>query len=343
MIGRFGLCVALLLVGLPQSQGMTFRNECFGNAVEACYIVAEGELDAKAKESFEALLAKGVDGSQVLLNSGGGDLGAGLRLGREIRKRGMQTVIGRWNDVSRFEEPLNDGKCLSACAYAFLGGVIRKVPSGNKIGFHQFALASGATASLSAGQEASALLVSYLVEMGVDARLFALATSAPSQDMFYPSAAQLEEYDVVTPQGFAHFVLEPYRDGVIAASRRLSATRAYDEVNVLTAFCRNGHPRFLLTAPRHGLQDAMSGLEAGIELDRSESIRLGSESIRIRAKDAAHIEIAFPLNQVPRVLKVSQLAVYLLAPRAAGGIYGARITLNEMDRKMLATVFRFCI
>jgi hypothetical protein len=122
----------------------------------------------------------------------------------------------------------NGAECLSACAYAFLGGTTRMVPEGNRIGFHQFALAGGARLPpgmveglLSESNEAAGALVSYIVEMDVDARLFALASERVGGDMFFPRPEELVEYDVVTPKGFDHFRLEPYGAGVVAVSARL--------------------------------------------------------------------------------------------------------------------------
>jgi hypothetical protein len=172
---------------------MRFRKDCFANAYEACFVVAEGTLDSGAAERFEELISQEYPPYQVLLNSPGGNLRAGLELGRAIRARGISTVIGRWDDTGRTSEQKEvgvggkvvKGECLSACSYAFLGGVIRALSKGSRIGFHQFALPGGGElkgqGGLSSGQQISAFLISYIIEMGADARLFSLASSAVRQ------------------------------------------------------------------------------------------------------------------------------------------------------------------
>lgn len=82
------------------------------------------------------------------------------------------------------EEP---GICASACAYAFLGKELRGLSADAKLGFHRFyskdALASSTT-KLFSGQDLddtqriTAALSLYIVNMGVDARLLALASSS---------------------------------------------------------------------------------------------------------------------------------------------------------------------
>jgi hypothetical protein len=338
---------------------MTFRNECFANATESCFIVASGKLDQRAPERFNALFEQGIDGYQVLLDSPGGSLGAGLRLGRAIRARGMHTVIGRWNDAEPFNEPLNDADCLSACAYAFLGGEVRTILQGNRLGFHQFALPGGdllqGPGGLTAGQEVSAQLISYLVEMGVDARLFGEATSAPTEAMFYPSQADLEAYDITTPRGFGHFVLEPYGDGIVASSARLDRPRAYDVVTNLTAFCRRETPHLLVTAPEHGLANGEMPLRVGLEMSGADTtpsqsssspreIEIAVERARTRVNaDAAYVELPLTAAERDAILASDRFVVFFVFPRVIGGSYQAGVEMNDMDRRMLTAAFRFCL
>jgi hypothetical protein len=60
----------------------------------------------------------------VLLNSGGGDLDAGLKIGRLIKKKRWSTTV-----VS--------GKCTSVCGLIWLAGSPRSISPGAKVGFHQ--------------------------------------------------------------------------------------------------------------------------------------------------------------------------------------------------------------
>ena len=61
---------------------------------------------------------------EILFNSGGGSEQDGLELGRLIRKAGLATRV-----------PAR-ASCASACADAFLGGVVRRVEKGGRYGIH---------------------------------------------------------------------------------------------------------------------------------------------------------------------------------------------------------------
>ena len=61
----------------------------------------------------------------VYLNSGGGYLEDGFKLGKIFRKYGAQTSIADWG-----------GECYSSCATAFLGGKFRHMGKESIIMFH---------------------------------------------------------------------------------------------------------------------------------------------------------------------------------------------------------------
>lgn len=61
-------------------------------------------------------------------NSNGGNLLAAMELGREIRTRGFRTaLVSTPEPFSGSSDAIQSGTCLSACAYAFLGGVHRRL------------------------------------------------------------------------------------------------------------------------------------------------------------------------------------------------------------------------
>lgn len=127
--------------------------------------------------------------AKIVLDSPGGSLIGGLRLGMAIRDLEFDTEVGTeaWNEDNHAASI-----CASACAYAFAGGVSRYYGLNSRIGVHQFA-GSGA-GSLRAGQEVSALVVNYLHDMGVDTTAFAVASRATPDDMTWldePAALQL--------------------------------------------------------------------------------------------------------------------------------------------------------
>ena len=76
-------------------------------------------------------------GWSVRLNSPGGDLAGGIRLGELIRKLKLDTEIGVTEPDSYGHWKTAPGLCASACAFAFLGGLSRRA-SGGELGVHQF-------------------------------------------------------------------------------------------------------------------------------------------------------------------------------------------------------------
>lgn len=186
------------------------------------FILAEGVITEETPEQFVNFF-NGLDGGKppVFFNSPGGNLSAGLRLGRAIRKSGLDTFVGgpyrscyekdqsgreseRKEDLPNFEawEAYSDedtcrgctyscdnprlnvskGVCFSACAYSFLGGVGREIGRSGVYGIHQFRSARG-PASESGAQVTMTVLANYLDEMGVSRRLLDYASLTSSDDM----------------------------------------------------------------------------------------------------------------------------------------------------------------
>jgi hypothetical protein len=121
------------------------------------------------------------EGSNVYLNSPGGNLAAGLALGRLFRAAQMTTFIGLPAFLSNDSPALarKPVMCASACAYAYLGGMWRWAPrSGEPFGVHQFYLPNTTTAKVGEIEAASGTLVAYLHEMGINPDVFTLASTA---------------------------------------------------------------------------------------------------------------------------------------------------------------------
>ena len=153
-----------------------------------------------------------------------------MELGRLFRKNNLAVSIGKTQanpnkDVGY--DVLTNGICASACAYAFLGGASRSIGAGDKLGFHQFSNSKTTTASiqpieiqgymLSSEQLVSGVIADYIVEMGVDARVLAIASSASKDDLFSPSDNLLRELRIVsTPSDFNDWKIDLYNNGIRA-------------------------------------------------------------------------------------------------------------------------------
>src|SRR5262249_3359433 len=161
---------------------------------------------------------------------------------------------------------------------------------------------------------------------------FVLAAATPSAAMLYPSLEQRLEYDVETPRGFDRFVLEPYRAGVIAASKRLDSPRIYDEAVQITAFCRAGGAKLLMT-----VRDAPTeqGLDATLELGPGASPReIKPAQVTTRAGDGgALFEVTLAPEAAQALTKAPEIMLRINAPRVAGGPHWMRRSLTDMDRR----------
>jgi hypothetical protein len=137
---------------------------------DGAIILLSGPIERVSSDQFAEFSQAYAPGSIVVLQSLGGDLVGGLRLGQTIRMRNMNTYIASGTDQTDLVEKKIKGKCFSACAYAFLGGVKRVVDPDAQYGVHQF---RGKEKEIDAiqTQKLSAILGRYMDAMGVNRRL----------------------------------------------------------------------------------------------------------------------------------------------------------------------------
>lgn len=160
-------------------------------------VYLSGVIDAGAPRRFAALVRSGKipEGSNVYLDSLGGNLAAGLELGRQFRKASLITALGRRNrDRSGKESPkwVSPGICVSACSYAYFGGLYRIAPgSTDRFGIHQFYWSNTRLGDVGEVQQASGEVVSYLNEMGINPNVFSLAATASREEVVWLTGNQM--------------------------------------------------------------------------------------------------------------------------------------------------------
>lgn len=89
-------------------------------------LLAEGQIEGGESGRLAAAMAQAGAIEEVWFNSPGGDALEGPAMGRILRKSGAMVR-------------LTQGRaCISACSYAFLGGVVRIVDPGGYYGVHMF-------------------------------------------------------------------------------------------------------------------------------------------------------------------------------------------------------------
>jgi hypothetical protein len=184
-------------------------------------IYAEGIIDDDAPQRLAALLKQnGIRGrDSIFLDSPGGSLFAGMKLGRLLREMRFFTHIGKKNDdQTAYPKP---GVCLSACALAFLGGPFRYVSAGSSYGVHRFYRAEKSYLDGDSAQIIAAAVFQYIRDMGVDQQLFSEMTQAGPDEMHVLPDARLNALNVVNNGvGKTTWTIESVEGGVYLAGIR---------------------------------------------------------------------------------------------------------------------------
>src|SRR6266853_5597138 len=121
---RRGLDIRLFLAGLLAT------NTAFAASIEVspsrdgpAIVVIQGPLVLNDVEDFRTKIMT-LPNAVVALQSDGGSLVAGIRIGTLIRMRNFPTLVP------------NGSRCASACAIAWLGGTRRFLGERSQVGFH---------------------------------------------------------------------------------------------------------------------------------------------------------------------------------------------------------------
>ncbi|WP_245415276.1 hypothetical protein [Hoeflea marina] len=152
-------------------------------------IVIKGEFEF---DDDSAVLAREVAASNaqiVTFDSNGGNIYAAMAFGRAIRSLGLKTV------------QIRSAECASACALAFVGGAMRTAEPGS-IGVHRSSFSAASDidghSAVAAVQAATADIMLYLIEMGIDPTLLQLSLSVDSSDMRYLTASEMAVFRVTS-------------------------------------------------------------------------------------------------------------------------------------------------
>ena len=156
-------------------------------------IIAVGQITMDTPSEFASVPV--APGTQVYLNSPGGNVGAAVSLGNLFRSRGVTAVVAGVTQ-SGVSMP---GGCYSACVYALVGASRRVVPGGSRVGIHRM---QAATEDLTGSYEraehraAASTLMGYTARMGVDPSMIASAERTPSASIHVLSARELRRWGV---------------------------------------------------------------------------------------------------------------------------------------------------
>lgn len=349
-----------------------------GNRVELTSIVIDGPFELGLADRFQDYMENfHPDAPIIIFNSPGGNLYEGLKLGALIRSYGIDTGIGVAKPNDGYEKDVgtglefrynlhideNDGICASACAYAFLGGKFRSIPNDISLGFHQFYrnlnsndfidTMDGYQSGSSEAQSTSALIVEYLVMLeDIDPRLLRIASNTPPEEIYWISKLEATEFGIINEVGWSDFWLEPYKNGVVAASRRNDAVSGYENLyayNILgqaTFFCRYRKAYFMLSTPHQvKVSEEWSTASWNFFTNTDSNIpTFFDTSFRTRgSSDGGWIDMEIPPYIIDLIKVTNSFSVYFELPRYQGGDQFFDAELTEMDRSIIAYSLQNCI
>jgi hypothetical protein len=159
------------------------------------FIGASGAITADTPQDFQKFAhAHDLNGATVVLDSDGGSVHGAIALGREIRGLGLNTTVGRLEDLDSPQQGIRRAKfvpraaCESMCAFVLIAGVRRDVPEEARVMVHQIWLGDRREDPTAASYSAEDLvlvqrdigrLVRYTYDMGASMELIDLALRIP--------------------------------------------------------------------------------------------------------------------------------------------------------------------
>jgi hypothetical protein len=213
---------------------------------EGRVILAVGAIEKQSADQFIEFTQSYPAGSIVVLQSLGGDLIGGLRLGQAIRARGFYTYLPAQSPIA---DEKTVGKCFSACAYAFLGGLERRVDPAAQYGVHQFR-GNGKELDAVQTQKLSAILGRFIDSMGVNRQLLDDAMFTDPGKVHLINAQARRAWRVENTATASNAVLNKWRLEAAAGGKRLafaSQRQAKSAASVTLAFAQlDGQMRALL-------------------------------------------------------------------------------------------------
>jgi hypothetical protein len=169
----------VLLLGLAAPATAATITVAPQNEDKPAAVAVQGLLRDEDIDEFRFKVAK-LSSAVVALESDGGSLLAGIRIGEIIRLKGFVTVVP------------NGARCASACATAWLGGVRRFMGEQARIGFH----AAYRSDTKSESGMGNAVLGAYLNNIGLSESAVAYVTMAAPNSMTWLTLEEAVKYGI---------------------------------------------------------------------------------------------------------------------------------------------------
>jgi hypothetical protein len=161
-------------------------------------IYVSGEINEKTLRELRALVDKNkLTNAIVQLDSPGGDLVAGMEIGRYLREKAFTTEVGAMGEGWGKSY---SGECHSACTLAFLGGKYRHFDENSRFGVHRFYGATERDDAQMTEQETqyiASAVVGFIREMDVDVGLFQRMSEQHSDDVELLDIDEMRRLNVI--------------------------------------------------------------------------------------------------------------------------------------------------
>ncbi len=190
--------------------GTACRRRC--DQTRAEIISATGEITNSTADELLAFLREHMSDQQlrpvVLIHSPGGTVVGAMQLGMMFRKIGAAVIVARAFDFEGEDRArVAPGSCMSACVYAFFGGVKRVVPPVSKLGIHRMAIyersrdpAGGDTVTRSYGtDDIVSALSDYTRMMGVNPQVIDYAEQIAPESIHIVTAKEISRWRLGSP------------------------------------------------------------------------------------------------------------------------------------------------
>lgn len=228
------ILILLFIIYNTSVSALEFESKHNGGNCTGCeWIQLNGIFEKGDAEKFAKFIeGKGAyrDHNVVYFNSAGGSLAEGIKIGRILRKAGFTTAIGKTEldsfGMNTSTLTIDGSRCVSACAYAFLGGKHRQMEFSDDdvcLGFHQFYNPSfianspkAATNLQVATQKISGLVIEYLEEIDADPRIYSFASRYVGKEIGCISEKESRDFGIDnTQEYFSDIDLVPFGKGLI--------------------------------------------------------------------------------------------------------------------------------
>ena len=362
----FCLFLALLwpATALTQNQPMTFELTGSGGNCNGCdWVAAEGTITKETPAALRAFIKEHPWNFTVAFHSPGGNLFAGFEIGRILKEHGLNVTISKSVPIkdSAYSEEA-PGICVSACAYAFLGGKVRFVEK-QQLGFHQFsdpranddpdAALFTATDRIK-DQLITGKIIEYLREMEIDLRLYEIAAEVLPSQIKLLNEEELR--DLKIPTNFetpnSDWTLLPYENGLVAESQ--SAQTFFVPAGSRLRFYCSGDKHYLAyfsASDKSDKSETIDFLKNAYGYNKP-TLNVGGSSAKsvfeglFPSKDRTRFVILFRIDKsaAQRFAKTANLSADYNSGRAHEAAF-ARLDLGEIpgDKRALDLAMRNCI